>query len=539
MRRGRSTRSSDRSTMPVLLPASLGSTDGEPSSLPSSQQTSPTRKHRLSTETILPRSSTESEPLIITSYPPIPSSPEKKSEQLHPINTFGQVTSPVKERTAAFEKMMQHDKQIMYEQAHGHVGTAQVKKHWWLESEEQRPNHMQVLVKQESDTAANKTNRKSGRDHLTSARAMTPTPKSGPIPLALPQLISSRGRTVSASSQFEDCFETAPQSEAALSRLSSRVHSQRTMPKASGTAEIGNETKSPFFRWKPFMLEKRLPAHKTTSTSPESTIEGNAESHVPGQASDSTSHMQCPAKVPTQAASQNVISQRQHNRTAVRDPTSESTIRRPNQESHHPQALTPKRLTFRNAVSTQHDRLFGEGSTGSPPKKEAGYAIQHEVLQAEKRDTSNHTGLDDEKELAITQGDGSPDEHDSRATESRIKAPSSRPQSKDVMPFPLMPVKESNSASASGSGSPIRGRTASRTFHRQSTVMGEQGHENAVRVSRSGSKAGNVRVTVEVRTPQGSPSKDTGRADQVGNGPPMGERVVIVTTDVQAEEEEK
>jgi hypothetical protein len=546
MRRGRSTRSSDRSTMPVHLPTSLGSTDGEHSSLPSSQQTSPTRKQRLSTETILPRSSTESEPLIIIAHPPISSSPEKTTRQLHPIKTFGQVTSPVKERTAAFEKMMQHDKQIMYEQANGHAGTARVKKHWWLESEDQRPSHMEGLIKQDSDVAANMTNRKSDRHHLTSARAMTATPKSGPIPLALPQLISSRGRTVSASSQFEDCFETAPQSEAALSRLSSRAHSQRTMPKATGTADIRNETISPFFRWKPFMLEKRLPAHMKTSTSPESTIEGNSGSNVPGQAGGSTSHVQFPAKIPTHAVSQDVISHCQQDRNPIkavvqtRDSTSESTIRRPYQESDHPQALTPKRLTFRNTISTQQDRVFGDGSTGSPPKNQADYADKHpKVFQTEECDKSNHQGLDDEKELAITQGDGSPDEHDSAATEFRIKAPPSPPRSKDVMPFPMMPVKESKSASASSSGSPIRGRTGSRTFHRQSTVMGEQGHENGVRVSRSGSKAGNVRVTVEVRTPQGSPSKDKGRPDQVGNGTPMGERVVIVTTDVQAEAEEE
>jgi hypothetical protein len=468
-----------------------------------------------------------------------------KSGQLHPIEAFGQVPSPVKERTAAFEKMMQHDKQIMYEQPHGHVGNARVKKHWWLESEDQRPNHMQGLMKQELDAATNKKNQKGGLDHLKSIRAMTPTPKSGPIPLALPQLISSRDRTVSASSQFEDCFETAPQSEAALSRLSSRAHSQRTLPKSSGAPDIGNETKSPFFRWKPFMLERKLPAYKMIPvSSPESSVEGNAGSDVPGQVSHSTSRVQLPAKVPAQAANQDLISQRQHGRNAIRaevqlkDLASESTIRRPTQESHRPQALTPKRLTLRNNVSTQQNHLTGDASISGPTMKQAvGADVHHEVLRAEQRDSSDHMGVDDEKELAMTQCDGSPDERDSTATESRIKATSSRPRSKDAMPFPLMPMKAGSSTSASSAGSPVRGRAASRTFHRQSTVMGEQGNENAVKVSRSGSKAGNVRVTVEVRTPQGSPSKDKGRVDKVGNGTPVGERVVIVTTDVQADEE--
>lgn len=74
-------------------------------------------------------------------------------------------------------------------------------------------------------------------------------------------------------------------------------------------------------------------------------------------------------------------------------------------------------------------------------------------------------------------------------------------------------------------------------MHQQSRVMRNEESGNGVRVSRSRSKVGNVRVTVEVRTPQGSPSKGYAQRDPVGDGNGKGERVVIVTTDVEESEE--
>ena len=71
-------------------------------------------------------------------------------------------------------------------------------------------------------------------------------------------------------------------------------------------------------------------------------------------------------------------------------------------------------------------------------------------------------------------------------------------------------------------------------MHGQTKVMKDEGNGNSVRLSRSTSKAGNVRVTVEVRTPQGSPIK--GKGDKDGDG--KGDCVVIVTTDVQRSEQE-
>lgn len=548
LRRGHSACSSSRPQMPVLVPKSLGSTDGEHTSFSSSQQTSPTKKQRLSTETVLPRSSTDSEPLATPAYPSVCSSPEMKPGHLHPMLPGGQAPSPVKERTAAFEKMMQHDKQIMYEQPHKHVGNAHVKKHWWLASDDHRANHMQGLVKQELNAMANKTDRKTRRDHPTSTRTMTPAPKSGPIPLALPQLISSRGRAVSASSQFEDCFDTAPQSEAALSRLSSRVHSPRTVPKASGAQDIGNETKSPFFRWKPFMHDKKLPAYKKIpASSPESCLEVNAGSDVPEYLSDTTSRLQLRANDLSQAATQNTISQREHGRNTTsgarqsRDVVSASTTRGSTQECHLPQVLPPNRLTLRNTVPTKQGRLSGDVAVHGTMTKQANGADTHrEVVQAERRCSFDDMAVDDGKELAVTQSDGSTEEPGEVATESGIEATSSRARSKESTPFPMIPVEARGPASASGPGSPVRGRTASRTLHRQSMVMKNEGGGNGVRVSRSRSKAGNVRVTVEVRTPQGSPVKKNGDKDGIrdGNAKGQGERVVIVTTDVQGAEEE-
>ncbi len=539
VRRGRSIRNSSHPRISIAARTTLGSKNGDhPPSSPG-QQLSPTRKQRLSTESVLPRSSVDSGPSATSAYPSDYSSSEMKPRHeifhLHRPPPVGQAPSPVKERTAAFEKMMQHDKQIMSEQQHKNNGNIYVKKHWWLESDDSQTNHTQGVVKQEPNATATEAGRNVPRNPPTSTCSVTPTLRSGPIPLALPQLISSRGRVVSTSSQFDDSFETAPQSEAALSRLSSRVHSPRTVLKASGAQDIGNELKSPLFRWKAFMLDKRSPADKEVPVSPqESGLEANAGKDVAEQARDTVSHLQHRAK-DLSGANQDATSQREQDESTVRavvrshDVGKTFNTCRPIRESCELQVLTPERLTLPNTASTKLNRFPSDGSE-----------IHHEVAQTEQRWSSGDMAVDDGKEVAAAQTDESTEKYGEAAIESAIEATISRQRrSRDSMPFPLIPVEASGSASASasGPGSPIRGRAASRTLSRQSTVMKEEGNQNGVRVSRSRSKAGNVRVTVEVRTPQGSPVKPAGDKDRKGQGNGSGERVVIVTTDVQGEEQ--
>jgi hypothetical protein len=544
LRRGHSARSPSRPRVSIPAPTNkAGQSGGHNPSISSNQQTSPTRKPRLSTESVLPRSSIDSEPSATPPYASVYSSPEIKPGReifhLHPLIPGGQAPSPVKQRTAAFEKMMQHDKQIMYEQAHKHNGNIYVKKHWLPDSSDDNgTTHVPGKLKREHIATTSKIGRTMQYNPPTNTRNVTPTPNSGPIPLALPQLISSRGGAVSASSQFEESFQTAPQSEAALSRLSSRVHSPRTVAKAAAAQDVANETRSPFFRWKPFMLEKKAPAHHAGPISrQECSFEENAGRDVPEKGGDSASRLE------RRAGNQDAISQLQYEQSTVRtvlqpsDVGLSSTTRGSTQESRLPGRMTSRRLTLRNTVSTKQDLMSMNGAANTT-----------EAAQTEQEYSSGDMTVDDGKEVALPQSEDSAEAHDEIKTEPAIEATSSysRPRPKDSTPFPLVPVEASGSAPTSGPSSPMRGRAASRTLHRQTTMKMKTDEDNGhgVRVSRSRSKAGNVRVTVEVRTPKGSPVKGNGEKGGDGNGNAsgmatgVGERIVIVTTDVHEDEEE-
>ena len=241
-----------------------------------------------------------------------------------------------------------------------------------------RAKDMEGKVKQAPNFVASKTLYDTQHNSSTKTRSVTPTAKSGPIPLALPQLISSRGRAVSISSQFEDSFETAPQSEAALSRLSSRVHSPRTGPRSYGAQDIGNEsTKSPFFRWKAFMLDKTSPAYKTVVASPpQSSLEANAGSDGTEQAHDSTFDQQLRANDLMQAADGSASSQLENDQT--------TTSRRSIEESHQPQILGPKGLTLWKVVSTGQDELSRNDAAYATMIKQADVAERrHNTAQTE------------------------------------------------------------------------------------------------------------------------------------------------------------
>ncbi|KAF7508146.1 hypothetical protein GJ744_009587 [Endocarpon pusillum] len=546
VRCGRDGRDFSRPRMSVTTPKGFGRRDGDN---PSSASTSPSpmRKQRLSTETVLPRSSTESEPLATASLPSVYSFREMKSEQetssLNPTISTRQVPSPVKQRTAAFEKMVQRDKPIMYDQPHRHIAGAPLKKHWWLDPDENRVHRVPGLLKQEARATRSKAKGVIQHDPPASPRTTTPMPRPGPIPLALPQLISSRGRAVSATSQFEDTFETAPQSEAALSRLSSRVHSPRTIPKALAAQDIRQVTKSPFLRWNPFMLDKKLPANKTVPLSPgESGVGVNVGCDVAEQTIDTASHLQPQGNDLAAVAIQDAISKCEHGQntaTAVmqQGDMPPSATHREIYESHPSKDLSPQPLTPRKIISPKQDRNFRDAAVpGEIMERAHGAGGRHEVIQTKPRYSSGDMTIDDEKELLIAPNIANMDEHGDVATETGDETSWQR-QSKDLTPFSLVQVEDNRSAPTSASGSPIRGRVASRTLHQQSRVMRNKESRNGVSVSRSRSKVGNVRVTVEVRTPQGSPSKGNARRDSVGDGGGKGERVVIVTTDVQDSEE--
>ncbi len=552
LRRGRDGRSFSRPRESVPAPKGLGGKYDDDLPCGPILQASPTRKQRLSTETVLPRSSAESEPLSTSSYPPVYSFREmdlgRESSLLKPTIPTRQAPSPVKQRTAAFEKMMQRDKQIMYDQPHQHIAGARLKKHWWLEPDENRVNRMPGMLKQEANATTSKVNRIIPRDPPDSARTMTPIPRSGPIPLALPQLISSRGRTVSAASQFEDCFETAPQSEAALSRLSSRVHSSRTIPRALGAQDIEKETKSPFLKWKAFMLDRKLPAYKTVPLSPgESNIGANVESDVTEQTTGTASCLQFRGNDRASAASQDANSQPDYGQNTAStvmqsSGMSPSATGHETHQSYPPQDLSPQRLKPCKIMSPKHDRTFRDVAVPGELVRQADVTgVHREVTETKPRRSSDYMAIDDEKELLVAPTTACMDEHGDVANETSDET-ASRRQSKDLTPFSLVQVEDSlsTSASASAPGSPIRGRVASRTLHRQSTRVRNEEGGNGVRVSmsRSRSKVGNVKVTVEVRTPQGSPGKGNAQRDSVGDGNAHGERVVIVTTDVQGHEDD-
>lgn len=552
LRRDRNGRSFSRPRESVPAPKGLVGKYDDHLPYGSNSQASPTRKQRLSTETVLPRSSTESEPLTTSSYPPVYSFREmnlgRESSLPKPTIPTRQAPSPVKQRTAAFEKMMQRDKQIMYDQPHQHIAGARLKKHWWLEPDENRVNRMPGILKQEANATTSKVNGIIPRDPPDSSRTTTPIPRSGPIPLALPQLISSRGRTVSAASQFEDSFETAPQSEAALSRLSSRVHSSRTILKASGAQEVGKGTKSPFLKWKAFMLDRKLPVYKTVPLSPgKSNIGANAESDVTEQTTDTASCLQFRGNDLALTASQDAISQPEYGQRTVstvmqsRGMSSAATSHE-TPESYPPQDLSPQRLQPRKPISPKQDLTFRDVTVpGELVRQADGAGVHREVTQTKPRCSSDDMAIDDEKELLVAPNTACMDEHVDIANETSDET-AWRGQTTDLTPFPLVQVEDilSASASASAPGSPIRGRVASRTLHRQSTLVRNDEGGNGVRVkmSRSRSKVGNVKVTVEVRTPQGSPGKGNAQRDSVGDGNAKGERVVIVTTDVQGHEED-
>ena len=524
-RRGRDAHSPSRPRTSVPGPASLGGKNSDHPWLSSSQQTSPSRKQRLSTESILPRSSIDSEPSATSACSSVYPSPKSilshEVSRLQPMLLGAQAPSPVKLRTAAFEKMVQHDKQIMYQQQHKHNGNACIKKHCWLDSlDNSRANHVQRVVDLELN--ANKTGRNTKRDPATISRNFTSTSNTGPIPLALPQLISSRGRAVSTSSQFDDSFDTLPQSEAALSRLSSRVQPPRAVPKASGAQDIGKEAKSPFFRWKPFMLDKKFP-HQTVPALPqESSHEANARG---GNVTSQHESYQKTAEVVVQS----------------KDPPQVSTTRHSNQDSKLPQVLAPERLTFCNNVSPKQDYISVDAAVKGTMMQQADGAQLHcEAPQTVQRCSSGDVSVDDGKESAVSQSNEAMDKYGDLVIASEIDPRSSRPRSKDLTPTPLIPVEANGSAPASGPGSPVRGRAPTRTLYRHAAMVKDEDSGDCVRVSRSRSKAGNVRVTVEVRTPQGSPMKAHGDKDgaPIGDGNRKGDRVVIVTTDVQGDEEE-
>ena len=466
LRRGRSVGNSSRPRRSGSASTDMGIKVGEPQLLSSMQPTLPTRKQRLSTESVLPRSSVDSDQPPTVPYSSLNSPAEVKpgSEilQLHPPLSSNVGPSPVKTRAAAYEKMMQHDKHIMYD-GHRHSGKVQVKKHWCLDPPKKDQTHyIQGKMRQEPIAMVSKTCQAMQRNPSASTRAATHTLRSGPIPLALPQLISSGGRAGSASSQLEDGFETAPESEAALSRLSSRMQSPWTIPKLSGAHEVGNEIRSPLCRWKPFMVETTLPTHKTfSSSSKESSIEANAGSDVPE----------------TQVA---------------------QIIDRANRLISKRWSLCPS--------SQNHNSLDSAASaTTTTPKQDDGTELHFQGAVTKQSYSSGDMTLDGGKKVAVAPNDSGTEGYDKAATGTRVKVYSSRSQSKDTTPFPSLPAEGSSATSASGS--PIRGRAAARALHRQSTTMRDEGDGSSVRVSRSRSKAGNVRVTVEVRTPQGSPVK--------------------------------
>lgn len=492
------------------------------------QQASPARKKRLSTGSVLPRSSTESETLAGLAYPSVRSSPEispRRESVLHAPPPTGQVQSPVKERTATFEKMMQRDKQIMYGQLTKQGGDVSLKKNWWLDSSDSDVAYpVERKVKQDLNPATTMTGRALQLHPPASVDPAKSASKSGPIPLALPQLVS-RGRAVSASSQFEDSFDTAPESEAALSRLSSRVHSPRTVAKTLGAQEALNEIKSPLFRWKPFMVDRTAPVNKTNPCPPRDTsLEANAGSDVIETAKGNSSHL-------LQPRAQDIVGPGLQSKRVAHASTS---------EEDQVQTLLSKRQALRSTASTTRDHIAMDGVANGTNKQAVKGEMHYHREPTDLGPSSDNMATDEAKEVAVFQSYTPTEESE---TEPHVVSPLRQPtKDSTTTPFPLMPVDTSNdySATASAPSSPMRGRAFSRTLQHQRTMMTEDGKGNRVNVSRSRSKAGNVRVTVEVRTPQGSPKKGNGDNDGDGTGAGVGaEKVVIVTTDVQGVEGEE
>lgn len=546
VRHGRSNRSSSRPRESIPVPRSQVGKDSDHLSVFSGQHISSTRKQRMSTESVLPRSSLDSMPSADRGCPSIYSSPEMKAVHeifhLHPFVPCVHAPSPVKQRAAAFEEMALRDKHTMHEQPHKPNGTVQVKKQWWLERlDNGRASHAEGKIRPETAPAP-MGSRNLQRNNATSTRIVAKPAKSGPIPLALPQLVTSRGRGFSTSSQSEDLFEAAPQSQAALSRLPPHVSSARAAPPASDAQDIDNETKAPLFNWKPLTPNITAPAGKTGLSSPEkSSLEANAGSDIPEPGSDATSQPQQRAKDLMQAVNQDTASQNAQGQDSACeiDMALGAITHRPVQHSHQSQAPSPEREILGSTAPAKQDHTSAKGKVYGMTMVQVGGAETHreELGMEQWGSSSGDLTVDDEKEVVVVQNDGSTGEHGKTATTSGIEVSSWQSQSKDGTPLPLMLGAASDSASASGPSSPGRGRALSRTLARQSTVMNDADEGNRVTVSRSTSRTGNVRVTVEVRTPQGSPIKGKVGKDGVGGGNGKGGTVVIVTTDLQGGEE--
>lgn len=531
LRRRGSNRSSSRRRASVHALTTVGGKESDLSSVSSGQQISPTRKQRLSTESVLPRSSLDSVSMADRAYSSVCSSPQTKAVHkifhMQPQAPCAQTPSPVKQRAAAFERMMQRDKHIMYEQAHKCNGNVHGQHPWWHDrSDNHRAIHMKGNVKQES-ALTGLAGQTLQHHPVTSTGAVMKSAISGPIPLALPQVISSGRRAVSTSSQSEDMLVVAPQREAALSRLSSRAQSPRTVRKTSGTQAIDTETRPPIFRWKALVLDQTTPACTKDVFLPEEPS-SQANAGIESQPKQRAMNQ-------SQAVDQNTSARHEQGQDPMggvrqlKDIGPASTIRHPMQQIHQPQALTPERLLLGRTASVKQDHTSASGRVyGSAMEQVSGAKMHCEGVRMRPWCSPTDIAVDADKFVAVSQDVGGTEEHGKILTTSGNDVARCQTPSKGA----------SESVSAPGASSPLRGRMPSRTLPRQGRAMEDAGKGNSVTVSRSKSKAGNVKVTVEVRTPQGSPSKGTGEKDEVAKGVEKGETVVIVTTDVQGDEEQ-
>jgi hypothetical protein len=494
--------------------------------------------------------------------------PRQGNLHLHPLLPDCRMPSPVKDRRAPFEKMMPRDKQVMNQQLYQPARDFHVKRHCWLDPPDPRQTlDKEGQVKPRSISQTTKASRMTRRNSPTSGWAAAPAPKPAPIPLALPHLVSSRGRDVSASSQSEDSFEIAPRSEAALSRLSSRVYPPRLVPKAVAAQGTGDQTNSPSLRWKHFMPDKATSAYNAARIPPrDSSAEADAGEVLERVGDTNSDSPQLQSEDLPEVANQ-VTSV---NRDDEQNPTNfgarakkfrqDSPPRRSFRERDQVEAVTPKRQTVRCNAPRKQDQMSVDGVTNFAKVKEDGGARAHRLeASTDDRRSSVTIEADQGKKVTNVQSDRSTEEHGGRTIGSGVDVWSPQRQSQKSTPFPLMPVEASGAASVSAPGSPVRGRAFSRTLRRQrqSTITNNGSERSCVGLSRSRSKPGNVRVTVEVRTPQESPEKGIGKrqgrdrageganghesSNGNGSGSGGGERVVIVTTDVQEDraDEEK
>lgn len=532
------------------------------------------RQERSSTESGVPRRRPESSMSFRSKSPydvqHLHAKLQPKAQSPEPSRQSG-CASPVKERAAVYEIMASLDEQTI-KPTEGGRQRAPVKMPWWLEDP---PAEKSQYIR---DQGLRPTTATSVRDER---RPLSPPEyRTGPIPLALPRIVSARQRP--QQDQHELTIEAPAVTEASLSRLPSRAHSARNLSQHRISRTRPRDTHSPMFKWGPFMVERKsAPSRAFSGGQRESSLEVNqgSETHEDTRhesAIDQTSNNR-PDKPSTPEAkpTRDIISD--HLEFDARSPYLQPTTpTNPPKPSHlsaspsmHPVSNTPYTCpTHRISNSPAYKdllRYIGDAGTDLNPL----IATASSSSPSSQRHVRSSSGAGGKQVTLAEDASGTADDSSSPVqtnTDETIRPGIHKPVEVRGLLSSKTEAPQPNTAS------PVRGRAVSRDAKPRTAIKTAQETDTAgrrvdigpvtgnvmgsasgagpsgstVTVSRSRSRKGGVRVTVEVRTPRGSPVRKTVRGTEDGgyahgvhrDGDGEGEGVedVLVVTTLDGEE---